>query len=322
MQLYQKNSSVEASRQRIKASNHWLILALLLVGLVSPLWLTSVARADDAGTAESKLIQQGWYISDAVKAKLGNNASATQTTLQNTVNDLKNKKHPGVLALLDPNTVKSGYTTAEAYAEYLRSYISPKPDIVVVAVIDPSKSGVALAADKLSQDEQKAITDAARSTFTTGDYAGAMRQIALDAEKKIGSAETSGTLLTVVIALVVIAAIGGGIAFLLISTKNNWKNQLEKLQTLNGQVSDLVVRVSDGIDYLPDATRNQVRDQFGQATANMSNAQAGLRELQAATPIQLILNGGKYRQQMNATGGQLQASLNLLQPLDRAVEKA
>ena len=324
MQLYQKKSPVVSSHQLTQASVNWLVLALLVAALVSPLWLTSAARADTSSTAETTLIKQSWYISDQVKTKLGNNAQATQSTLQNTVNDLKNKKHPGVLALLDPTTVKSGFTTADAYAEYLRGYISPKPDIVVVAVIVPngSGSGVGLAADKLSQDQQKAITDAARSTFTKGDYAGAMRQIALDAEKKIGELETGSTLLTAVIALVVIAVIGGGIAFLLISTKNNWKRQLDQLQNLNTQVSDLVVRVSDGIDYLPDATRNQVRDQFGQATSNMSNAQSGLRELQAATPIQLVLNGGKYRQQLNATSSQLQTSLNLLQPLDRAVEKA
>ena len=325
MQLYKKNLSVASSWQPKKAGGHWLILALLVAALVSPFWLTSVAQADSVATAESTLIKQNWYISDAVKTSLGSKAQATQQTLQNTVNDLKNKKHPGVLALLDPSTVKSGFTNADSYAEYLRSYISPKPDIVVVAVIAPSgsgTSGVALAADKLSQDEQKAITDAARSTFTTGDYGGAMRQIALAAEKKIADSETGSSLLTAVIALVVIAAIGGGIAFLLISTKNNWKRQLDQLQNLNGQVSDLVVRVSDGIDYLPDATRNTVRDQFGQATANMSNAQSGLRELKAATPIQLVLSGGKYRQQLSATSGQLQTSLNLLQPLDRAVEKA
>lgn len=330
VKLFTGSSKITSQKGRTTGFKLGLAIALLVLTLGSAFIVTkSASAADPVADAETALLKQGWYVSPGVVQ----NSNATQQqqqvkqlqqTLQNTVNDLKGKKHPAVLALLDPNAVKSGFRTAESYAEYLRTYITPNPDIVVVAVIPPAGQGtpgVALAADKLSQQEQQDITNATRSTFTKGDWAGAMQRIADGAEKKISDKETGGLITTLVIVVVVIVAIGIGLFFLYTNTKKSWANQLQSLRDLNSKVSDLTVRVGDSIDYLPDPQKNQVRNQFGQATANMSETNSNIRELEGATPWQVLLGGGKYRQKLNNTGSQLQASYNMLQQLDRAVEK-
>jgi hypothetical protein len=300
----------------------WLVLAFLLTALASPFFLVRVAAADDAsaGQAQATLIKQGWYESDVAKKNLASSDPNAAKTLQDTVNELKSKKHLGVLAILDNTTIPTRFNgDPDAYAEYLRTYITPNPDIVVIVNGDAKKVG--LAANKLTGAQETTIQNNARSTFTTGAYGNAVRQIALDAESKISSEESSSMLTTIAIVVVVLVLLIVGIVFLFTSTKNNWKRQLQSLQELNSKVSDLIVRIGDGLDYLPDSNRDSAKSSFSQATANMSNAQSSLHELQSASPIQLVLQGGKYRQQLNNTGSQLQTSYNLLAQLERAVEK-
>lgn len=318
MRLYRKSPSV-ALRCYIKFSRLGLVAALLVILGAMPFLTAAIASADNSATAEATLLRQGWYESTVAQAKLKNSDPNAAKTLQDTVNQLKSKKHPGLVAILDNTTIPAAYSDANAYAAHLLSYANPKVDIVVI--VNGDKSQVGLATVKLSQSEQTAIRDARLSTFTANHFGLGVQQVALDAENKIASQETSSLITTIVIVLVVLAVVAGAIIFFYISTKNNWQRQLESLRALNSKVTDLVVKIGDGVDYLPDQTRDQAKSSFGQATANMSNAQAGVRELEKATPFQLMFGGGKYRQELNATEQQLQSSYNLLTQLDRSIEK-
>lgn len=317
--VYRQKSSSKSPRTTTFIKNCF-VLAIVIIASFAPLLMALPVAADNAGDVEKGLINQGYYISTVAKTKLVN-PTASATTLKDTVSKLKNEKHLGALAILDNATIATNISSGDpvAFADYLRNYLNPKVDIVVVVNGDQQKVG--LSAKNLTPAEDTAITDAARSTFTAGNFAEGTQQIALAAADKISSKQTSQTLTTVGIVVVVILLIAGGLTYLLISTKNSWNKQLRSLQDLNSRVSDLVVRVSEGIDYLPDATREQVRSNFGRATANMSEAQANMRTLEKASAIQLVFSGGKFRQQLNNTGSELQGSYNTLQQLERSVEK-
>lgn len=322
---HRKLFATSKSRWVFSTSKAWSFLAMATIVSFLTFFVAVPASADNVGDVEKGLATQGYYVSTVAKQNLPNEKQQ-ESILSQTVSQLKQKKHPGGLVIIDANTLSSlGYSDAQTFAEYLRNYISnPKLDEVIVAVgglNSGSKGSVGLSATKISTQQAQTLVNNSLSTFTTKSFADGIQQVALAAANNISSDNSSQTLLIVGIVVVVILLIVGGVAYLLISTKNNWKKQLQSLQDLNNRVSDLVVRVSEGIDYLPDGQRDQVRNAFGQATAQMSDAQANMRSLESASAIQLTFSGGKFRQQMNNTGSELQNSYNTLQQLERGIEK-
>ena len=90
------------------------------------------------------------------------------------------------------------------------------------------------------------------------------------------------------------------------------------MEQLADQVSSKVLKVSDDVNFLPDADREKTNADFGAATQNFSEANTRLRELQKVSPVTLLLKGPEYQRKLDLTGAQFQQAS---QGLDRVEQQ-
>ncbi len=293
------------------------LLAFMLVSLVVP-----TAQADDANDLVKALSTDRFFISQTLRADAKFNSkykmNDLENQLRNTVNKLKGS-HDTRIVLLTNATIPAQFGGSGArYGDFLLGLLNnPKPEAIVIDNVETNT--VSINDGKLSPAERQAIIDDTKSTFLTNGPAAGSDQVAQKAADKVAANETSGTLLTLGIILVVVLAVGGVVAFLLISTQRKWKLRVAGVESLANQVSDQVVRVSDNINFLPDDLRQKTDADFGNATRNFSDANSGLRALQGASPVGLLLKGPDYERKLNLTGSQFE---QVRQALSRVEEQS
>ncbi len=269
------------------------------------------------------LAGQDFYVSQSVKKTI-NGASGFDSTLANATKNLKGKNHDSRIAIVDDALLKqspqSNGGNPVDYASWAEGYLNnPKPEIVVA--VNATTKKVGLYSPKLTVAESQAIVDSSLSTFNTKSYADGAVEIAQKAADKIGANQTGGTITTLVVVLLILAVIGGALAFMYFSTRTWWKNRLGEVQGLAGQVSNQVLKLSDTIDYLPDGVKNNTRNIFSQATSNFSNANSNLQKLETTNPWTLIFKRGEYNKQLEMTSSQFQTSRNALAQVQETVDR-
>ncbi|HEX2915118.1 MAG TPA: hypothetical protein VH186_30275 [Chloroflexia bacterium] len=290
------------------------IVTLLVVTLAAP-----VAKADNANDMAKGLANQHYYITQAVQDNSGikqKNPNLDQQ-IKDTVNKLKGK-HDTRIGILSNSDIPQTYSSLENYGNFLYGYLSnPKPEVLVM--VNAQNGNVSLFSNKLSASERQTIINDSLSSFTTQGLAAGTTMIAQKAADKISSNETSGTLITVAIVVIIVLVIAGAIAYMIISTRNNWKRKVAGVEQLANAVSDQVVKVSDDINFLPDASRQQADAEFGAATQNFSDANASLRELQKVSPVTLLLKGADYQRKLDLTGAQFEQARQSLSRVEQQV---
>lgn len=263
---------------------------------------------------------QGYYVSQSVKANL--NEAGLEQNIANTVKKLKGDKHDTRIAIIGNDILNAANKgNARDYASFLQGYLSnPKPQTVIV--VNAQNKSVGLVSDKLGTSDEQAIVNDSLSTFNTKGYAAGATQLAEKTADKIDGNDRAGTITTGVIILVVVLLIGAALAFMYFNSKNWIKSRVQELQGIAGQVSNQVLNLSDTIEYLPDAVRNNTRNLFGQASSTFTNANSSLRQLEGANPWAVIFKRGQYEQQARMTYSQLETSRNALAQVQQTVDSA
>lgn len=282
------------------------VMALLVLLVSVPL-----AKADTGNDLGRALSNQRFYVSDGVKADtsfMGKNTSV-ENDLKNTVNKLTGSKDTRIAIISNaiiPTQYGTGLAGAESYGNYLYNNIltNPKPAVLIMA--NAQANGISIISDKLTDAEKQTIIKNAANVAVSKNFTAGVTNAADQTADKISSNGTGGLLTTLAIVVVVILVIAGGAAYLLISTKKNWTQKVKGVEQLADQVSTQVLKVSDDVNFLPDADRAKMNADFGAATQNFSEANAGLRELQKVSPITLLLKGPDFQRKLDLTGAQFQ----------------
>lgn len=282
------------------------VVALLLLLVSVPL-----ARADNPDNLAKGLANQHYYVDQEVKANstfMGKNPNI-ENDVKNTVNKLTGSKDTRIAVFSNatfPAQFKTGsaLTATENYGNFLYNNIltNPKPAVLIMA--NPEANGIAIISDKLTEAERQAIIKDATNVAVSKNFGAGVTYAAEQAADKISSNAAGGLLTTLAIVVVILLVLAGGVAYLLISTKKNWTQKVKGVEQLADQVSGQVLKVSDEINFLPDASRDKANADFGAATQNFSEANAGLRELQKVSPVTLLLKGPEYQRKLDLTGAQ------------------
>ncbi len=309
---------MEISKKRLSSSTVAGIILIMLLSVMA-LAATPAARADTGDDLVKALGTQRYYVSEGVKTNktfMDKNPNLEQQ-LRDAVNRLKGDKDSRLAVISNAIVPTNFNNNTEGYGNFLYGFLN-KPEVLVL--VNAEREVVSLFSDKLTEAERRSITDEARSSFGTKGYAATTIQIADKAVEKIQSKQTSGTLTTAGIILVVLVVIAGGVAYMLITTKKNWKRKVTGVEELANQVSDQVVRVSDEVNFLPDAARANTDADFGFATRNFSDANSQLRELQKVSPVTLLLKGPDYERKLNLTGAQFEQARQALSKVEQQVK--
>jgi len=306
-----------------------ILLLLTLLLFISPAAAqTSTQTTDTPQDIARSLGSQGYYVSQAVQSRIKSGEikeADLEKSLAQITKDFKDKKHDTRIVVLSNELLSKvtvpGANTVAGYAGYLQGFLNnPKPEVVVV--VNAASDQLGLAAEGLSAAENTEAAKAAASTFASKGFAQGSKLAAQTAIDKIDGKATGGLVTTLVIILLIVLVVGGFLAFRYISTRDSWKKQLSELQGLAGQVSNQVLKLSDTIEYLPDAVRTNTRSLFGQASTVFSNANTSMHELQKANPWSLMFKGGEYQRQLQMTASQFQTSRNTLAQVQQTVDNS
>ena len=280
------------------------LLGLMLLSLLVPT-ANAQTQTDNPDDLVKALANQRYFVANSVKANqtfMSKNADI-EAQLRDTVN--KYKKDNVFIAVISNSSFTSKFNNQDSFAANALSFLSnPKPEVFLL--VNAQSNNVLLIAPKLSAAERDAIIKDAQTAAVAKNLTAGTVTAAQQAAEKISSNESGGTLLTIGIVAVVLLVIAGAVSFLLINTKRSWKQRLNRVESLANQVSDQVVKVSDEISFLPDASREKTSADFGTATQNFSEANTRLRELQGASPVSLLLKGADYERKLNLTGAQFE----------------
>jgi hypothetical protein len=294
-------------------------VALLLLLVSVPL-----AKADTGDDLARGLANQHYYVADGVKSNqafMGKNSSI-ENDLKNTVNKLKGDKDTRIAVLSNaiiPPQYGTGLAGAESYGNFLLSNIltNPKPAVLIMA--NAEVNGISIISDKLSSAEKQTIIKDAANVAISKNYTAGVTYAAEQAADKISANATGSLITTLVIVVVVLLVIAGGVAYLLITTKKNWTQKVAGVEKLADQVSTQVLKVSDDINFLPEASREKTNTDFGAATQNFSEANTRLRELQKVSPVTLLLKGPDYQRKLELTGAQFAQAGQALSRVEQQV---
>jgi len=289
------------------------IMALMIVFVAAP-----QVKADNANDVAAGLQNNRYYVTQAVKdnPNLKQKYPNLDSDVKNIVNRVKGKEDVRI-AVISNQILPPNANTTQSYANFLLNYLNPKPDAVMVVNLETSQ--VFVSSPKLTSAEITDITNATNSTFIAQGAVTGMSTLADRIADKISSNATGSLLTTIGIVVVVILIIGGAVAYLLISTKNNWTKKVKGVEQLADQVSTLVLKVSDDVNFLPDADKAKTNADFGAATQNFSEANTRLRELQKVSPVTLLLQGADYQRKLDLTGAQFQQAQQSLTRVEQQV---
>jgi outer membrane murein-binding lipoprotein Lpp len=299
--------------------------AALLSVLVLMAFLVSlpVASADTGNDLAKALSNQRYYVSDGVKTNttfMGKNGSI-ENDLKNAVSGLTGDKDTRVAVVSNaiiPSQYGTGLAGAESYGNYLFNNILTNPKPAVIIIGNAEANGISIISDKLTAAEKQTIIKDAANVAVSKNFTAGVTYAAQQSADKIGSNATGGLLTTIGIVVVIVLIIAGGVAYALISTKKNWTAKVKGLEQLADQVSTKVLKVSDDVNFLPDADQTKINVEFGAATQNFSEANTRLRELQKASPVNLLLKGPDFNRKLDLTGAQFQQAN---QGLDRVEQQ-
>ena len=289
------------------------IMAFMVLLVAVPL-----AKADTSNDVAAGLQNNRYYVTQAVKdnANLKQKYPNLDSDVKNIVNRVKSKEDVRI-AVISNAILPSNANTTQSYAAFLQNYLNPKPDAVMVVNLESNQ--VYVTSPKLTSAEITDITSATNSTFIAQGAVTGMSTLADRIADKISSNATGSLLTTIGIVVVVILIIGGVVAYLLISTRNNWAKKVKSVEQLADQVSTLVLKVSDDVNFLPDADKAKTNADFGAATQNFSEANTRLRELQKVSPVTLLLQGADYQRKLDLTGAQFQQAQQSLTRVEQQV---
>jgi hypothetical protein len=289
------------------------IMAFMIVFVAAP-----QVKADTANDVAAGLQNNRYYVTNDVKADsvVKQKYPNIDSDIKNIVNRVKSKKDVRV-AVISNQILPPTANTTQSYTNFLLNYLSPKPDALIV--VNQQTSQVYVASTKLSDSEIVDLTNSTLSSFTAQGTVNGISALADKVADKISSNATGSLLTTIGIVVIVILIIGGVVAYLLISTKNNWTKKVKGVEQLADQVSTLVLKVSDDVNFLPDADKAKTNADFGAATQNFSEANTRLRELQKVSPVTLLLQGADYQRKLDLTGAQFQQAQQSLTRVEQQV---
>lgn len=294
------------------------IALLSIMAFMVLLVATPLAKADTANDVAKGLQNNGYYVTDTVK-----NDSVVKQKYPNLDSDVKNivnrvkSKEDVRIAVVSNQILPSNANTTQSYAAFLLNFLSPKPDAIIV--MNQQTSEVYVVSPKLTNAEISALTSSTNSTFIAQGTVTGLSTLADKVADKISSNATGGLLTTIGIIVVVVLIIGGVVAYVLISTRNNWTKKVKGVEQLADQVSTQVLKVSDDVNFLPDADRAKMNADFGAATQNFSEANTRLRELQKVSPVTLLLKGPEFQRKLDLTGAQFQQAQQGLNRVEQQV---
>jgi hypothetical protein len=305
-------------------------MLLALLGLLLTAFVMPIARADDGNALVKGLTSDGFYISEDVRnelkrsgSDLAKNSPNLESDVRNAVSKVKGKNDIRVAVVSNAITVPAEYKNGsqingQAYASFLLNFMSnPKPDAVVFVNAEERK--VYLVSNSLSDAERKAITDGVVSTFASKGIGEGTALTIQQASDKLSGNATGGLIGTIATVVVILLVLGGAGAYMWFSTKKTWKDKVGAVQRLASQVSDQVVRISDEVNFLPEAAQVRSSTDFGSATQNFSDANASLRELETVSPITLLLKGAEYERKLNLTRSQFEQTGHALNRVEQMV---
>ena len=286
-----------------------LLTSLMLLGFVVPTVgaQTQTTTQDDPTALIKALESQRYYVANSVAndATFKKANPNIDSALRDAVN--KQKKQDVFIAIITNSSYPSnlGVKSDGAYINNILSFLNkPAPQALILINLQSKK--ITISAPKLNETELNTIINDATSDIAgKGTTVGAVNAVNNTGDK-LSSNESGSFITTLVIILVVILVIVGAVSFLLINTRRSWKQKVDRVESLASHVSDQVVKVSDDINFLPDATRDRTNADFGVATQNFSEANTRLRELQTASPIALLLKGPDYQRKLDLTGAQFE----------------
>jgi len=321
MRVEMLNGYQSQNLMKIKVMSAALLGVLLLMAL---LVVVPMASADTGNDLAKALSNQRYYVSDGVKADsgfMGKNASV-ENDLKNAVSGLTGSKDTRVAIISNaiiPSQYGTGLAGAENYGNYLYNNILTNPQPAILIIGNPQANGISIISNKLTAAEKQEIIKNAANQAVSKNFTAGITYAAQQSADKIGSNATGGLLTTVGIVVVIVLIIAGGVAFALISTKKNWTQKVKGLEQLADQVSTKVLKVSDDVNFLPDADRSKMNADFGAATQNFSEANTRLRELQKASPVNLLLKGPDWQRKLDLTGAQFQQAGQSLDRVEQQV---
>ncbi len=312
---------ISRSNQTIALGKKSGLSLLVLMGLLLIAFVTPIARADTADDLTRALSgSQKAYVSDGVK---GNAAfMAKNQNIESSVKDLVSKlkgKADTRVAVISSAIIPAQFNkNTDSYGNFLYTFLNT-PDVLLL--VNAETNSVTLLSDKLSASERQALINDTKGALQSNVTNGTV-QLAEKTADKIASNSFAGTVTVVAIVLVIVLVIAGTATYVLMSTKKKWTGRVKGVEQLANQVSDQVVRVSDDINFLPDAGRAQTDADFGAATRNFSEANTKLRELQGVSPITLLLKGPEYERKLNLTGSQFDEAQRALLKVEQQVQRS
>lgn len=312
-------------RSQHLAKTKVLSAALLGILMLMALLVTVPAASADTGNDLAKaLSNQRYYVSDGVKTNttfMGKNGSI-ENDLKNAVSGLTGSKDTRIAVVSNaiiPSNYGTGLQGAEAYGNYLYNNILTNPQPAVLVIGNAEANGISIISNKLTAAEKQEIIKNAANQAVSKNFTAGVTYAAQQSADKIGSNATGGLLTTIGIVVVIVLIIAGGVAYALISTKKNWTQKVKGLEQLADQVSTKVLKVSDDVNFLPDADKTNINAEFGAATQNFSEANTRLRELQKASPVTLLLKGPDFQRKLDLTGAQFQQANQSLDRVEQQV---
>lgn len=298
----------------------WLALMATLLGLLLLAMAMPVVKADTSTDLNRALISQKFYLTDDVKADptyLAKNPNLEQQ-VKDAINKVKGKADIRV-AFISNKIIPSNFGgSTQRYGEDIYQNINT-PDGLII--INAQQNLAVVLSDKLNASERQAIIDESRSALVASPTTGTVQLIEKMGEKIAGNA-TAGTITAIAIPLVIVLVIAGIAFFLMNNAKKSWKAKVDQVENLANEVSDQVVKVSDEVNFLPDANRAQSDVQFGAATRNFSEANTRLGELKNASGFQLLLKGADYDRQLNLTNAQFSEARQALSQVAQQIQRS
>jgi predicted PurR-regulated permease PerM len=298
------------------------LLSLFVAGFLAPVVSAQSAEANDLSRA---LINERFYVSNSVKNRLKTDSAFAarnpdlEQKVKDTVNKFKSRGDARVAVIANDVIPATLGGNTQRYGESVYDFIGSKPDALVM--VNAQTSDYLLVSSKLSPSDRDKIINEVRPTFASKGIGAGIDETIDKALSKIAGNATTGLITTIVIVAVIILLFIGIIVATITSTKKRWAQQVANLQQLANQVSDKVVGISDNISFLPDNIRHQADAEFGEATRNFSDANAKLRELEGATPVQLLLKGADFNRQLNLTGAQFEQLRQSLTRIEQQVNR-
>jgi len=297
-----------------------LLLALMSLSLLLLAFIAPIAKADTSDDVARNLVSQKYYVTQDVKANttfMAKNSNIEQQ-VKDTVNKVKGKADTRIAVISNQIIPTKFNTNTESYTDSLYGLLN-KPSVLIV--VNAQTSQVTLFSDELSASERDSLIADTKPTFV-GNVTNGTVQLAEKTADKIAGKNTASLLTTIAVVVIVILLIVGTAVFVLVNTKKSWKQRLSGLEQLANQVSDQVVKVSDDVNFLPDAARSQTTAEFGAATRNFSEANTRLSELQKVSSVTLLLKGADYSRKLDMTGAQFDEARRSLARIEQQMQRS